>query len=128
MEDINTTLISIILPLIGAGIGYMTKHYIEKRKEIQSEVTKERRTLYQQFINLVIDLFSGIKAGNDIEDSKTLTQLYEFYKKYILYASPEVILDFSDFFQIIYKENSGKIPVNHFDKIKKLTKIMGIGN
>ena len=50
-------------------------------------------------------------------------ELYDFYKKYILYASSNVIIAFSNYFQLIYKHNhSNKIePSIHF---KYLAKIM----
>lgn len=41
------TVLSITLPLIGAGIGYLIKSNIEKKKELTNEITKERREIYQ---------------------------------------------------------------------------------
>ena len=55
-------ILTIVLPLIGAGIGYFFKQGIEKKKDLLSEVTKERRQLYQQFVNLIVDLFAAIKT------------------------------------------------------------------
>ncbi|QSE97237.1 hypothetical protein [Fulvivirga lutea] len=98
------TLLSIILPLIGAGIGYLIKQNIEKRKELLSEVHKERRELYQQFVNLIVDIFKQSKAKKDI-DKEFINTLYEIYKKYILYGSPAVINSFADFFQYLYSTN-----------------------
>ncbi|NIR70885.1 hypothetical protein GWN28_28790, partial [candidate division KSB1 bacterium] len=102
----EANIVTIVLPLIGGGIGYYLKHLIEKRKDLVSEVNKERRELYQKFINLVVDIFKGAKKPNPKHD-KLISELYDFYKKYILYASPAVINRFWDYFQYLYKQESG---------------------
>ena len=99
------TILSVTLPLIGAGIGYLLKSYIEKKKELTNEITKERRAIYQQYVNLMIGIFANTKANKKNNPDKMLTDLYEFYKKYVLYASPKVIIAFSDYFQFMYHQN-----------------------
>ena len=117
------TILAIILPLIGAGIGFLIKHSIEKKKELTSEITKERREIYQQFVNLIIGLWSDSKSGK--KSNSNLTQkLYEFYKKYVLYASPEVIIAFSDYFQYLYDTN--KTENGEFDTKNHLIKLTNI--
>ncbi|MFR4026004.1 MAG: hypothetical protein ACLTZY_10295 [Alistipes indistinctus] len=74
----------IVLPLLGGGAGYLIRHIIEKRKELQNEVTKERRELYQQFIDLVIDIFGSSKIGRENSEMDLIQKLYTFYKKYVL--------------------------------------------
>ncbi|CAN5247700.1 hypothetical protein BH23BAC1_BH23BAC1_50370 [soil metagenome] len=124
MDKYYITLITIILPLLGAGLGFFIRNYIEKKNELLSEVTKERRELYQQFVNLIIDIFKGTKSGKHKENVQNMNRLYDFYKKYILYASPEVIISYSDYFQYLYstdgETNKTDIKIN----IKKLTRIM----
>ncbi|MBS1554218.1 MAG: hypothetical protein JSU09_04765 [Bacteroidetes bacterium] len=116
------TLLSIVLPLIGAGIGYLIKQNIEKRKELLSDVHKERRELYQHFVNLIIDIFEKSKANESISGD-VINKLYEFYKKYILYGSPGVINAFADFFQYIYATNEGQ-ESNTKRMLELLSKIM----
>jgi len=115
------TLLSIFLPLIGAAIGYLFKYSIEKKKEITNEITKERRILYQQYVNLVIDIFADSKIGKAKTTANLMKELYDFYKKYVLYASPSVIKAFSNYFQHVY------LPSENADTKKTLefmTKIM----
>ncbi|MDO6811249.1 hypothetical protein Q4603_21715 [Zobellia galactanivorans] len=99
------TILSVTLPLIGAGVGYLLKSNIEKKKELTNEITKERRAIYQQYVNLMIGIFANTKANKKNNPDKMLTELYEFYKKYVLYASPKVIIAFSDYFQFMYNQN-----------------------
>ncbi len=117
------TLLSIVLPVLGAGIGYLIKSNVEKRRQLLEPVNQERRELYQQFVDLIIDIFKGTKTGKQTEEQDLLTQLYTFYKKYILYASPEVIIAFSDYFQYLYKVN-GEVTNDFKIHFQKLTHIM----
>ncbi|SIS46356.1 hypothetical protein SAMN05421766_1022 [Zobellia uliginosa] len=102
------TILSVTLPLIGAGIGYLLKSNIEKKKELTNEITKERRAIYQQYVNLMIGIFANTKVNKKNNPDKMLTELYEFYKKYVLYASPKVIIAFSDYFQFMYNQNENE--------------------
>tara|TARA_R110002050_G_scaffold113496_1_gene228375 strand:+ start:3693 stop:4175 length:483 start_codon:yes stop_codon:yes gene_type:complete len=126
MNDINViiTILTITLPIIGGAVGYFIKHNIDKKRELLAEVTKERRELYQHFINLIIDIFSESKTGKKQPDNKLLSKLFEFYKKYVLYASPEVINYFSDYFQYLYSANGKTETLDHNIHFRKLSKIM----
>jgi hypothetical protein len=96
-------IMGVLLPLLGGGTDYLIRQSIEKKKELQNEVTKERRELYQQFVDLIIDLFANSKTGKEHDETDFIQKLYVFYKKYVLYASPEVINSFSDYFQFLYE-------------------------
>lgn len=118
------SIITISLPIIGALAGYYIKYYIDKKKDLSTEISKERRELYQQFINLIVNILSATKKGEPIADCDFFSNLFEFYKKYILYASPEVINSFSDYFQYLYATNREEIPHDMTVHFKKLSKIM----
>jgi hypothetical protein len=118
----SITLLTILLPLIGAGIGYFIKSNIEKKKELTNEVTKERRLIYQQYVNLIIDLFANTKNEKPLNQTHLIQELNEFYKKYVLYASPNVIEAYSNFFQFSYKNEAKTPDINKL--IPLLTKIM----
>lgn len=118
------SLMVVVLPLLGAGIGYLIKYSIEKRKELLAEVTKERRELYQQFVNLIIDIFSSSKTGKQNDDGELINYLFEFYKKYVLYGSPQVINSYADYFQYLYKTKSENIKQDHKTHFRKLSHIV----
>jgi hypothetical protein len=124
MSDTSTSIIVVIIPLFAAGLGYLLKETIERRKILQSEVYKEKRELYQQFINLIVDLFSNSKVGKDLPTNDLLTTLFSFYKKYILYASPEVINAYSDYFQYLYHMGDNQDHKVHFSKLTKVMAVM----
>lgn len=121
-KDIIITILSISLPLIGGFIGFFLKHFIERKKELLNQVNNERRVHYQKFVDLMIDLFAGAKVGKQTDNQKLLTELYDFYKKYILYASPEVINSLANFFQYLYSENSGM--TNYRGQFERLSKVL----
>lgn len=120
MDQIYLTIFTITLPLAGAGIGYLIKYNIEKKKQLTNELTVQRREIYQQFVNLIIDLFANTKLNKP--NNNSLKNLFEFYKKYILFASPNVIKAFSDYFQSVYNPQEGD---NESKKsLELITKIM----
>lgn len=117
------TILSITLPLLGGGIGFLLKSNIEKKKELTNEITKERREIYQQYVNLIIGLFADSKINKSTKQNRLLTDLYEFYKKYVLYASPKVIIAFSDYFQFLYSQNDNE-ETDSKQHLLYMTKIM----
>ncbi len=123
-NDFLIPLLTIILPLIGGGIGFFIKGIIEKRKDLDSQVTKKRRAHYQDFVNIVIDLFCSKKTGKNQPDEQVLVKLFDFYKKYVLYASPEVINSFSDYFQYLYSTNSDSAKMDYKIHFQKLSRIL----
>lgn len=119
----ESTVLTIILPILGAGIGYFIKHLIEKRKELLSEVCKERRELYQRFIDIIIEMLKRLKKDVNDDLTNLKSELFDSQKKYMLYASPKVINRFSDYFQYIYstKENTNNIDKKmHFSKLSSI--------
>ena len=129
MSNINLiiTILTVTLPVIGGIAGYFIKHNIDKKRELLSEVTKERRELYQDFVNLIIDIFSRTKTGKNQTEPQIMSKLFDFYKKYVLYGSPEVINNFSDYFQHLYSSNGESNthdPNIHFRKLSRIMKAM----
>ncbi|HET8886062.1 MAG TPA: hypothetical protein VFM70_06890 [Salinimicrobium sp.] len=116
------TLLSIVLPLIGATIGYFIKYNIDKKRELTNEIARERREVYQKYVNLMIGLFADTKTSKGKSTDKLVKELYEFYKKYVLYASPRVIKAFSDYFQLMYHQDEN----NKIDTKKNLTHMTNI--
>ena len=53
-----------------------------------------------------------------------LAELFEFYKKYILYASPNVIKAFSDYFQFVYNQQGNGNVEDSKKSLEFMTKIM----
>lgn len=121
--DIMTPIIVVVISLLFTGIGYLIRRNIEKKESILNEVTKERRAIYQQFIDLIIDAFTIVKTGKPSTEPDLINKLHNFYKKYILYASPKVIKSFSDFFQYQYSLDEQNKPDTKI-QLAKLTKIM----
>ncbi len=124
MDNSTITFVTVILPLIGGGFGYFIKHQLEKKKKFQSKITDERRELYQQFVDFVIDILRNTKSNSKLNESDILNTLFNFYKKYVLYASPEVINTYSDYFQYLYKLNELNSKIDTKTHIQKLTRVI----
>lgn len=120
ISQINLWMPLIILSL--GGIGWLIQQNITSKRELLSEVAKERRIHYQKFVDLVFTLFSGIKNDNETGPEEMVSDIYEFYKKYVVYASPKVIEAFSNYFQFLYAhpENAESDSKESFQKLGKI--------
>jgi hypothetical protein len=115
----DKTLITILLPTVGAIIGFWIKSILEKRKEYSNEIAKERREHYLKFVSLTVDIWKGVKVKGG-KKTDTTKELFEFYKKYILYASPRVIKAFGEFMQFSYNGDTQKYPKKYFGLMTKV--------
>ena len=116
--------IALLLSLTGGGIGFLSKRYLDKKRELFNENAKERRQAYQDFVNIIIDVFSNIKKEESGEEKiDVIDRLYAFYKKNILFAPPNVVIAFSDYMQYLYVFDN-KDEKQTFLHLKKLTNVM----
>ena len=131
--DITTTLIGSGLLLTGGILGYFIQYILNKRQELISTNNEVKRENYKKFINLVIDIIAGDKINkkDPIErQEENLNKIYDFYKDYILYASPNVINAFADWMQFIFKNNEDtkKNFLLLSNIIKQMRKELGLSN
>lgn len=121
ISQVNLWMPLIILAF--GGVGWLIQQNINAKKELLSEVAKERREHYQKFVDLVFSLFSGVKTDKEIKPEKMVAEIYQFYKKYVVYASPAVIKAFSDYFQFLYA-HTDNIESDSKESFRKLGRIM----
>ncbi|UTN06556.1 hypothetical protein L0669_11745 [Flavobacterium bizetiae] len=114
-------LMTILLPLTGGGIGFLLKRYLDKKRELFNENAKERRQAYQDFVDIIIDIFAG--KNETKQKSSDVNRLFEFYKKNILFAPPNVVNAFSDYMQYIYVFDNSD-PNQTAEHIRKLTEVL----
>ncbi len=117
MPNQYLTLITISLPIIGGIIGYVIREIFEKKKMLLSSVNIERREVYQKFVNIVV-ILSEENFGD--RSRKFKEELNEFYKKYILYASPNVIIALTDFFELLNHTDKNIVLLNYIPKLNKI--------
>lgn len=115
---------SLLLAFLVATIGNVIKYWLDSKKDYQNEITKERRDLYQKFVSVFIDVLMSNKRGEELDMGRVVTELGEVYKKYILYASPKVILVYSAFFQYIYIHDNAQVEKDGSLLLKLVTNIM----
>ncbi|WP_452602368.1 hypothetical protein [Pontimicrobium sp. MEBiC06410] len=63
------------------------------------------------------------KVNKKSSTNHMLKELYAFYKKYVLYASPKVIKAFSNYFQLMYNRNEEE-EIDTKLHLQSMTKIM----
>ena len=120
----DNTVTLFVISLITGILGYYLRYNLERKEKLINEATNERRKNYQNFINIVIDIFS---STNDSKKRKKqddeVSRIYEVYKSYILNASPKVLNAFSDYFQFIYKQE-GQENLDTKTHVQKLAEII----
>lgn len=84
----------------GALIGYAVRYQLDKRKELVSEVNRERRAVYQQIVEFLFGMLQNTKQGKPTDINKMVSDLYRIYSKKVLYASPEVIDALNEFMEM----------------------------
>lgn len=120
------TLAGTVLTVTGAIIGYVFRYFYGSRKERDIKNIEKKRVMYGKFVNLIIDL---IKKGEDFDQESTIQPefiegLYDFYKDYILYSSPNVINAFGDFMQYTYQNPENADPKKTFGMLAEVFKEM----
>lgn len=106
---------------ISGIIGYFTKTLLDHYKNLSTYNVDKRREIYQEFIDMIIDVIGGQKIEKKKEELnlELRTKVYGFYKKFILYSSAKTINKYGDFMQSIYQGNS-----NVADLMSKLSDII----
>ena len=56
-------LFGLLLTGLGALIGYAIRYQLDKRKELVSEVNRERRAVYQQIVEFLFGILQDTKQG-----------------------------------------------------------------
>jgi len=127
MENWIITIIVASIGLIGGVSGYLLRYLLDKKKELVSENRKITRELYQEFVNRVVELFKSSKETKEDNTGVAMNQIvegiYEFYKKYLLYASPELVRAFGDFMQFNYRQTA-KDPKETIRRLSRVIKTM----
>lgn len=109
MENYSLSILLAIIATVSGGIGYFVRKYFDDLRELKSIVTTERRKIYQDFVDLILDSFKEAKGGAIPGNSSIIDKIFAIHKRYVLYASPKVIKSFSNLFQYMYsKDTAGK--------------------
>ena len=119
---------SAIVSLFGIIIGYFLLYYFEKKKEFISKNTAIKRNAYKEFADIVVELFKTIKIIDDDarkkEINRIVEKLFDFHKKFLLYASPDLVIAFGEFMQHLYIQDKAKDNKETLILLSKVIKAM----
>ncbi len=131
--NLTTTLVGSGLLLLGGILGYYIQYFLNKKQEIISKNNEIKRENYKKFVSLVVDIVAGGKVSKKNADERQkeyLKKIYDFYKDYLLYASPNVINAFANWMQFIFEGK--KETTEHFlllsNIIKQMREELGLSN
>lgn len=107
-----------VVGFLGIISGYLLRYYLDKKKELVSENTAIKRSTYKEFTDIVVELFKTTKINDDVTHNEKLNKVVEklsnFYKNFLLYASPELVIAFGEFMQHLYAQDKTKDHHNKF--------------
>lgn len=115
-----------LIGIIASGIfGYLVKYILDRKAQFSTKNAEIKREMYQDYVNLVIDFFDSSKVAKPTH--KTQGEMYAFYKKCVLYASPRVINVYSDLMQQFYQnptDEKSEVSINQTRIVlKKMTRV-----
>ena len=91
-----------LLGILGSAVvGYFVKYFFDKKAQFSSQNAEIKRQMYQEYVNFIIDFFD--KSKPEKKAGKSVNEMYAFYRKCVLYASPKVIEAYADSMQYFYK-------------------------
>lgn len=117
-------LLSLLLTGIGVLIGYAVRYQLDKRKELVSEVNRERRAVYQQIVEFLFGMLENVKQGKPNNTSKMISDLYRIYSKKVLYASPEVIDALNAFMEQSQQVNAAGQSADPYQVMYRMSELM----
>ncbi len=122
----NSQLLIAIFTVVGAGIGYLIKYFLDKKRDFNSENIKVKREMYKNFIVLILKSMNNTKKDNkgNLIPLDMKNELNKFYEYYMLYSSPNVINAFAEFMQYVYKNPTLSDTKITFRKLGKVIKSM----
>lgn len=93
-----------------AAIGFFGNMLYERKKQLRDKATDERRVIYSEFIDIMIDRIQ-VQQDTPPEANEVFhKRMFEFYKNYLLYASPDVINAVGEFQQ--YSMQQEQVPLS----------------
>lgn len=91
------------VPLVAGAIGFFGNMIFERKKQLKDKATDERRKIYSEFTDIMIDRIRHQQTATIEMNEQFSSRMFEFYKNYLLYASPDVINAVGDFQQFAMK-------------------------
>lgn len=122
--------LTIVLTAIIAGIGYVLKIEIEKRREIEKQLSEKKYGVYISIIELFFSMFETIwknkEQGNVSEE--TIDKLFKIVEGLVIYGSDNVVKKFAYWKTQAAGSNGSDALVLFIDVIIEIRKDMGNQN
>jgi len=95
-------MLNILVPIMFGAIGYYLRMQLEKKEKLNEKIVVERRELYQKFIDYLV---KSIKTPGE----NNRAEIIDFCKKFILYASPNVVVQVNELIKSINTESKEEL-------------------
>jgi hypothetical protein len=96
----DTTIKATLITAVAALIGHYFQKYLERRTDLQNELRAKRVLIYTDLLQATQDALAKTKGGEHVLRDASLTT------RLIAWATPEVILAFTDVWQKLEGTNA----------------------
>lgn len=79
------------LILLLTGLGVLYRFEVEKRREVESQVSEKKYKAYLALIDLFFDLFKETKGGKKMNQTDIQNRMIDAMKDLMLFASDDVL-------------------------------------
>lgn len=94
-------IITIVLSTIIAGIGWLLKNEIEKRREIEKQLSETKYNVYVSLIEVIFSIFENvIKKKDEAVPEEAIDKMFKIVQDLIIYGSDSVVKKFSQWKQL----------------------------
>lgn len=120
-----TAITTIILTALIGGIGWILRNEIEKRREVEKQLSEKKYSVYIKIMNLFFDVIKNTKESKKISDEKIANEMFVIVKELIVFGSDSVNLKFIEWRESANKGNPNLVVFLFADLIVEIRKDMG---
>ena len=96
-DQIEAEALTTVFAALATVIGVMWTHTLAKEREIAEREFANKRSSYSGLLNLIFDLFAGVKKGKTIPiNNKLITRMMNIKKDLLTWADIKVIRAWND--------------------------------
>lgn len=98
--------------ILSGFVGYFIKYFLDKKSMFSSKNSEIKREMYKEYVEIILSTLDTFQDQDgqptEAQSKELVSQLKDFHKKAVLYASPKVLKAFSDMLQHSYREFKDK--------------------
>ena len=97
MKETTLTLISIILPVVCAILGWIIHRKTERIKIMENQLSDKKYNTYSEIVTMFFNTIKDTKEHKTINQKETMIKIMDAKRDILMYASDDVFKAFNNF-------------------------------